>query len=96
MNFGHSPAVKLLNTGRHENKQNRLKRMSQLSGSPSSQSAVSQSESMKKRIKVEYEKRFNEYHFSVNLYTIPPFGQVELEEAQKAVEERLTGMPIMV
>lgn len=91
MNFGHSPAVKLLNTGRHENRQSRLKRISQLSGSPLSPMNVSQSEPLRKRIKVEYENRFNEYHFSVNLYTIPPFGQVQLEEAQKAVEERLTG-----
>lgn len=91
MNFGHSPAVKLLHTSQHENRAKRLKRMSQLSGASSTSTSLSSAESLRKRIKVEYEHRYNEYHFSVNLYTVPPFGEIKLEEAQEAVQERLTG-----
>lgn len=74
-----------------ESKINRLKRNSQLIGSPTSPSFNDRSTSLNKKIKVEYENRFNQYEFSLNLYTIPPFDQINLEEAQKAVEERLKG-----
>lgn len=95
MNFGHSPGVKLLKSSQHENRSKRLKRMSHLSGGSPAPQPLSSTEPLRNRIKIEYENRYNEYHFSVNLYTVPPFGQLKLEEAQEAVQERLTGMAIL-
>lgn len=84
MSFSNSPSIKILN--RFENKRNRLKRNSQIHNSPNLNTSATP---LRKKIKVEYENRFNQYEYSLNLYTIPPFGQIELEEAQKSVEERL-------
>lgn len=65
-------------------------------GSPSSvNSSLDISASLDKKIKIEYDNRFNLYEFSLNFYTIPPFGEVSLEESQKAVEERLKGLNLV-
>ena len=87
MNFGNTPPVKILNK-RFEDRQSRLKRNSQLLYSPILNTSITP---LNKKIRIEYENQINEYDFSLNLYTIPPFGQIELEDSQRAVEERLKG-----
>ena len=44
---------------------------------------------MKKRIKIEIEEQTNSYDFNVNFYSIPPFGEVQLKEAEEFVQERI-------
>jgi len=99
MNFGNQRTPTLASSTRSgnfkpEGRSNRLKRFSYLSGSPST-SLNDSNASLNKKIRVEYENRFNQYDFSLNLYTIPPFGQIGLEEAQKAVEERLKILSVL-
>ena len=74
--------------GKYEDKTSRIKRLSQNRASFVASPRSNRED--RKRIKIEIDHRANDYEFNVNFYSIPPFGRVQLHDAEEWVKERIS------